>query len=153
MYDLTQTNNTPSTAPVTRNDDNEDYIVNLTSAKRSYSSLPTNTMEEKAIAYNAMNNPAHRISEMINREICIKDIYVETVECVNEKDGTVAVCPRIVLVDTNGEAYSCVSVGMFGSLEKLIRVYGEPTWTDGILVEINQNKTRRGMNILTLKVK
>lgn len=148
MYDLSTKKDE---ANVIRNDDNTDFVVDLTSGKRSYSSLATTTQEEKAIAFNAMNSPQHRVSDMINKTISLKDIYVETVNCI-DKNGVIAICPRIVLVDVNGEAYACVSVGMFGSLSKLIQVYGEPTWTEGINVEITQSKTKTGNSVLGLRI-
>lgn len=152
MYDLTKTNTNEENKGALRNDDNPDYAVDLTSAKRSYSSLPTNTHEEKAIAFNAMNSPQFKVVDKVKETINLKDIYVETVNCVNEKDGTIAVCPRIVLVDTEGNAYACVSIGMFSSLHKLIQVYGEPTWEEGIPVQITQTSTRNGFRVLGLRI-
>lgn len=156
MYDLSKVNNATTeetkNLPATRSDDNPDFAVDLTSAKKSYSSLPTTTPEEKAIAFNAMNSPNFRVADKVNETIMLKDVYVETVNCVNEKDGTIAVCPRIVLVDTEGNGYACVSIGMFGSLHKLIQVYGEPTWHEGIPVKLTQTNTRNGMRVLGLKI-
>lgn len=153
MYDLSKVNErSEETKVALRNDDNPDYAVDLTSAKKSYSSLAITTPEEKAIAFNAMNSPQFKVIDKVKETIMLKDIYVETVNCVNEKDGTIAVCPRIVLVDTEGNAYSCVSVGMFSSLHKLIQVYGEPTWHDGLPVTITHTATRSGYRVLGLKI-
>lgn len=154
MYDLALGNakTNEEKAALTYSDDNRDYVVDLTSAKKSYSSLKASTPEEKAIAFNAMNSPQFRLADKVNETIILKDIYVEVVNCVNEKDGTIAVCPRIILVDLEGNAYACVSVGMFSSLQKLIKVYGEPTWEDGIPVKITQSNTRNGFRVLGLRI-
>ena len=109
------------------------------------------TPEEKALVFNAANNPQHKINDFINKKIMVKDFYAETLELVNEKTGEVEKAPRIVLIDDQGEAYECVSVGMFSSLKKLIAIFGSPTWETPLPVIIKQEKVKNG-TMLTMCV-
>ena len=81
----------------------------------------------------------------------VKDVYAETLELVNKETGEFEKAPRIVLIDDNGEAYECVSVGMFSALKKLIATFGEPTWEQPIPVVVKQEKVANG-SMLTLSV-
>lgn len=117
----------------------------------AFCSVNAETMEEKALVFNAANNPQHKISDFINKKIMVRDVYAETLELVNKETGEVDKAPRIVLIDANGEAYECVSVGMFSALKKLIATFGEPTWEQPIPVVVNQEKVANG-SMLTLSV-
>ena len=49
------------------------YITDLTNTGMSmYTSMSANTNEEKAKLFNAMNNPDHRISDMIGKTITVR---------------------------------------------------------------------------------
>lgn len=117
----------------------------------AYCSVRAETMAEKALVFNAANNPQHKVNDYINKLIMLKDVYAETLELVNQETGEYEKAPRIVLIDENGEAYECVSVGMFSSLKKLIATFGEPTWDEPIPVIVKQEKVKNG-SMLTLSV-
>lgn len=117
----------------------------------AYCSVRAETMAEKALVFNAANNPQHKVNDFINKLIMLKDVYAETLELVNQETGEYEKAPRIVLIDENGEAYECVSVGMFSSLKKLIATFGEPTWNEPIPVIVKQEKVKNG-SMLTLSV-
>lgn len=131
-----------------------DYDVRDLNAENlpAFCSVSATTMEEKALIFNAANNPQHKVSDFINKTIKVKDVYAETLELANKETGEIAQAPRIVLIDEDGEAYECVSVGMFSSLKKLIATFGEPTWEEAIPVVIEQVKVGRG-TMLTMSVK
>ena len=114
-------------------------------------SIKGDSPEAKKLVYNASNNPKHKIDDYINKEIALQDIFVEIIELANEKTGELEQAPRIVLIDDQGESYQCVSNGIFGSLKKLITVFGEPTWVEPIHVIVKQVKVKRG-TMLTLEV-
>jgi hypothetical protein len=118
---------------------------------RAMCSIKAETMEEKALVFNAANNPQHKVADFINKKIILKDIYAETLELVNKETGEVDKAPRIVLIDEAGEAYECVSVGMFSALKKLIATFGEPTWEQPIPVVVKQEKVANG-SMLTISV-
>lgn len=105
------------TAAIERMDDNSNFIVDLTSRTTQYCSMLAQTADEKAILFNAMNNPAFRLGDCINQTINVKDVFVEVVNCTNEKTGEVQHCPRIVLIDDKKQGYQCVSIGVFSALK------------------------------------
>lgn len=117
----------------------------------AFCSIKEDSLEAKKLVYNASNNPTHKIDDYINKEIALKDVFVEIIELVNENTGELEQAPRIVLIDDKGESYQCVSNGIFGSLKKLMAIFGEPTWEDPIHVVVKQVKVKRG-TMLTLEV-
>ena len=134
------------------NDEGENFIVDLTSRQTSYCSMSAETMEDKALLYNAMNNTEKRIKDCINEVIEVKDVFVEVVNCTNQETGVLSRCPRTVLIDVNGVGYQAVSLGIFSALKKLFSVFGEPKdWTAPLKIKIKQvsHGTR---NILTFDI-
>lgn len=117
----------------------------------AFCSVKAESMEDKALVFNAANNPQHKIADFINKKIMLRDVYAETLELVNKETGECDKAPRIVLIDDKGEAYECVSVGMFSALKKLIATFGEPTWEQPIPVVVKQEKVANG-SMLTLSV-
>ena len=120
-------------------------------ASNAFCSIKEDSLEAKKLVYNASNNPTHKIDDYINKEIALKDVFVEIIELANENTGELEQAPRIVLIDDKGESYQCVSNGIFGSLKKLMAIFGEPTWEDSIHVVVKQVKVKRG-TMLTLEV-
>lgn len=121
----------------------------LTSQSSFYCSFKPEAAEDKAKLYSMMNDVDERLSDHVNNVLEVKDVFVEPVQLTRE-DGTVTVCPRVVLMDVNGTTYGCVSMGVYNALKKLIAVYGEPTW-DGLKIipkQIQKDKRR----MLTISV-
>lgn len=141
----------PAEPQVERMDGDSNFVVDLTSRNMQYCSMTANTPQEKAALYNAMNNPENRLGDCINQTIRVKDIFLEVVNCTNEKTGEVKACPRIVLIDDKNKGYQCVSIGIFSAVKKLFEVYGEPTWSTPVPVIVKQI-TRGERKMLTLNV-
>jgi hypothetical protein len=68
----------------------------------------------------------------------VKDVYVEVIDLTDEDTGESVQAPRIVLIDTEGKTYQAVSKGIFGSLAGLFKVFGEPTWEEGLPLTVKQ---------------
>ena len=119
--------------------------------KAFYTSMKGDTVEEKSKLFNAMNNPDKRISDMIGKIINVKDVFVEEVRFADEETGEITYAPRIVVIDTNGESYQAVSVGVMSAFKKLFQLFGQPTWEDGIPLEVKQVKNGKN-NILTFAI-
>ena len=120
----------------------------LQSHPNSYCSIKHTTTEEKKALYNMMNSSDERLADCINQVIKVKDLYIESVEVKNE-EGITSIAPRIILMDTEGRTYASVSVGIYNSLRKLIQVFGEPTWPEGIAVKVVQH-TKGNRKMLSL---
>ena len=73
----------------------------------AFCSVKAETMEDKALVFNAANNPQHKVADYINKKIMLHDVYAETLELINKETGELDKAPRIVLIDDKGEAYEC----------------------------------------------
>lgn len=118
-----------------------------------YCSIKAQPGDRKAAStiYNAMNNPKHRVSDMINKDILIENFLIEMTEIANEETGEVACVPRCVLIDDKGESYQAVSVGIGNALVKLVMVCGQAPWVPPVKVQVRQQQTKRG-SMLTLEM-
>ena len=105
----------------------------------------------KALVFKAINNPSNRIADFIGKRIKIKDIFVESVDIENEETGVIDTVPRIVIFDDNNETYEAVSRGLFNALQKLISVFGMPTYDEPIEIEIKQKAVKKG-SLLTFDI-
>ena len=101
--------------------------------------------------YNAINSPDHKLSDFVGKKLNIKDISIERVENLNEETGEMAANARVVLIDENGESYTCVSSGIYSAIKKLVAVFGEPTWEPALPVEVQNLSTKKGRKTMTLK--
>ena len=73
----------------------------------------------------------------------VKDVYCEIVDCAvkdekGELTGEVNKAPRVVLIDSDGKSYQCVSTGVFNSLKRLFGVFGYPTWVRALPCKVKQ---------------
>ena len=140
--------------------DNNQLIINdetgveglLMATSDSFCSMVPKTDAEKKSLFKAMNNPDKKVSDMINLEIELKDIYSEIVELADQKTGEVIKLPRIVLIDSKGIGYQCVSKGMFSALKKLFQIYGMPTWEKPIKIKIKSIEKASDRKVLTFDV-
>ena len=76
---------------------------------------------------------------------------VEVVNCTNEETGEITTCPRIVIIDKDNKSYQAVSIGIYSALKKVIQVFGAPTWTTPVALEVKQI-TKGNRKMLTLNV-
>jgi hypothetical protein len=117
----------------------------------SFYSIKPTTVEGKIALFNAINNPDKRLADFINMEISVKDVLVEIVELESEQTGQLEKCPRIILIDTKGVSYQCVSVGIMSGLKRIFKLFGEPTWTTPVKVRVKQI-TKGEKKMLSLEV-
>ena len=132
-------------------DDGFNIALDMTTAKTQFCSMTAETDKDKASLFNAMNNPDERIADCINKVIYAKDLYVEVVNCTNEETGEITTCPRIVIIDKDNKSYQAVSIGIYSALKKVIQVFGAPTWTTPVALEVKQI-TKGNRKMLTLNV-
>lgn len=140
-----------NTAVTVYSDEGFNLAADLTTAQMQFCSMKAESAEEKIKLYNAMNNPEKRLGDCINMTIAAKDIYVEIVNCTNEETGEVTPAPRIVILDDKGVSYQCVSIGIYSAIKKIIQIFGAPTWTKPVKMEVKQI-TKGTRKMLTLNV-
>lgn len=121
---------------------------------QSVCSIQVTDRESAAKVYNAMNNPSHRIGDMVGKTIEVKDLFIEIIELENEQSGELEQAPRIVLIDTKGEAYQAVSKGVFNSLKNLMSIpyIGSPTWEPALKLKVENVNLGKGRTMLTLNM-
>lgn len=129
---------------------NNTVLTDLNNAE-SYCSIKDDSREALVAMYNAINSPDHKLSDFIGKKLNIKDISIERVENMNEETGEMAANARVVLIDENGESYTCVSSGIYSAIKKLVAVFGEPTWQPALPVEVQNLSTKKGRKTMTLK--
>lgn len=129
---------------------NNTVLYDLNNAE-SYCSIKGDTREAKVAMYNAINSPDHKLSDFIGKKLNIKDISIERVENPSDETGEMVANARVVLIDENGESYTCVSSGIYSAIKKLVAVFGEPTWEPALPVEIQNLSTKKGRKTMTLK--
>lgn len=117
----------------------------------SYCSIRGDSREALVAMYNAINSPDHKLSDFVGKKLNIKDISIERVENMNDETGDMVANARVVLIDENGESYTCVSSGIYSAIKKLVAVFGEPTWEPALPVEIQNLSTKKGRKTMTLK--
>ena len=132
---------------------NKENFVEELKASHNVMFCSVNQAQEgsKALVFKAMNNPSNRIADFIGKTIKIQDIFVESVDIENEETGVIDTVPRIVIFDDNNETYEAVSRGLFNALQKLISVFGMPTYAEPIEIEIKQKAVKKG-SMLTFDI-
>jgi hypothetical protein len=91
------------------------------------------------------------------QSIDVVDVLVHNVQLASDDaDETGEVMyttqARTVLIDKAGVTYSSVSQGVLGSLQKIIALYGPPTWPDGLKITARRVKTRKFTTINLLVI-
>ena len=129
---------------------NNTVLTDLNNAE-SYCSIKGDSREALVAMYNAINSPDHKLSDFVGKKLNIKDIAIERVENMNDETGEMAANARVVLIDENGESYTCVSSGIYSAIKKLVAVFGEPTWEPALPVEVQNLSTKKGRKTMTLK--
>lgn len=127
---------------------NKEFVLDIENESASYSSMECVTQEDKVLFYNAVSSPSENLRDHINEAVNVKDIFVEVIDLERE-DGTITQAPRIVLIDVDGVGYQCVSGGVLNALKRIIKIFGYPTWENGLVLKVKQiNRGER--QVLTL---
>ena len=138
--------------PVSVEVDGAAMIADLSTAKMSYCSMQIESIADKVKAYNAMANTSDILAEHIGEEIPVRHVYVEVIECENPTTGAKELCPRIVLIGSDGRTFQAVSRGVFGSLKQIFNLFGTPeTWDFALVVKTRRVQTRKGYYTHTLE--
>lgn len=119
-----------------------------------YSSVKANTVEEKKAVYNALEKCDVLLNDIVGTEINIKDFYIEERQREEEDESTGEVKQitkyRTILFDMDGKTYATGSYGVYNALRRICMVYGEPTWTEGVVVKVDKKPMGNGKTQLTL---
>lgn len=115
-----------------------------------YCSFKPDTEEQKRKLYKAMNAPDKKLSDCMGQVIKVCDVFAQKVELMDGNTGEMKEGTRVVLIDDKGISYHAVSSGVYNSLQKLMLIYGEPTWKDGVSVKLKQVSRDGGRRMFCL---
>ena len=132
---------------------NNELMLNNNDLK-IYSSVKANNVEERKNIYNALEKCDVLLNDIVGTEINIKDFYIEErhKEETDESTGEVKTITkyRTILFDTEGKTYATGSYGVYNALRRICMVYGEPTWSEGVMVRVDKKPIGNGKTQLTL---
>lgn len=120
-----------------------------------FTTMRVETKQEKARFYNVVQNPTHKMSEYINKEIKIADVYMERVileredevELDGEKTKVERSLPAVktVIITPEGEGILAHSTGIAESLYSIFTIFGLPSeWDEPLTVRLLQIETPKG---------
>lgn len=126
--------------------------TDMTRPTKSFCSFKPEDNAARAMLYNGMNNPDHRIADEIGAIILARDVYAEKVNVVKPETGEIEEATRVVIFDEKNESHVAVSIGIYNALAKLFLVFGRPTWTEPVPLRVKQIPTSGTKKMLTLEV-
>lgn len=119
---------------------------------RYYSSLPSDTMESKALILKALGNSDYTLKSVAEKKVVmLQNIIAHGIELTNEA-GELEHAARIVFVLENGETLSGCSKGFKSSVTNLMAIYGQPPYADPLPIVVRDVTTRKGNNTFNLSV-
>jgi hypothetical protein len=129
----------------------------VSSTGKLFSSMPQNTLMEKAAVMNAISNPDFKAADIVNKGsvLLLKNIVMHDVMMVDEKTGEIFEATRCILVTESGKTIAAVSEGVKGSIKRLVQFFGMPQlggWSEPIPVVIKQQNTRKGNRVYNFEV-
>lgn len=128
-------------------------LSSFTTAPMVYSTFQTGDVESQKKLAMAVSD-ATPLNEFLGKPFHLKDFVVQATTMVDDETGEERGILRIILVTSEGKAYSCVSDGIFKILQTFAGIFGHPSeWpAEGIKMQGEERKGRRGFRYLTLKL-
>lgn len=119
---------------------------------RGFCSMVAVDTKSKKTLFNATSNPT-KISSMIGKTLDLFHFYVEVIQVVSEQTGEIVNVPRVVLIDSKGNGYQGVSVGLYNAVKRIVSMFGMPeTWEAPLTVEVQQIELKNGRTFNLLMV-
>lgn len=121
-------------------------LVRITEENPVYCSMSVTSRAEKAILYNAVQNPTKKISDFINQKLLFINVHMEKVQYEDKETGEKRDGVKTVLIQPNGEGVICNSNGIVRSLYSLFQIFGTPETWEGEPMEVivRQVETPKG---------
>ena len=105
--------------------------------------LDMTQMENKKRAFNMLNAPEVRLSDMVGKSIYAVDYVIDNFEIVDKESGEVKQTTRLVIRDNQGHTYHTMATGLLESFNRILAVFGDG-WGDGFALTVNQVNTSTG---------
>lgn len=118
-------------------------IQRIDDINKSMTTMECNTTADKKIFFNAVQNPSSKVSDYINKEITIKDVYMEQAEYEGDEGITKGV--KTVIITPDGEGILANSMGVARALYGIFDIFGMPSeWDEPMTVMVKQVETTKG---------
>lgn len=105
--------------------------------------LDMTQMENKKLAFNMLNAPETRLSDMVGKSIHATDYVIDNIEIVDKDSGEVMETSRLVIRDNQGRTYHTMARGLLESFNRILAVFGD-SWGEGFDLMVNQVNTSSG---------
>lgn len=118
-------------------------IQRIDDINKSMTTMECKTTADKKIFFNAVQNPSSKVSNYINKEITIKDVYMEQAEYEGDEGITKGV--KTVIITPDGEGILANSMGVARALYGIFDIFGMPSeWDEPMTVMVKQVETPKG---------
>lgn len=118
-------------------------IQRIDDVNKSMTTMDCSTTEQKKIFFNAVQNPTSKVSDYINKQITIKDVYMEQAEYEGDEGVTKGV--KTVIITPDGEGILANSMGVAKALYGIFDIFGMPSeWDEPMTVMVKQVETPKG---------
>lgn len=110
-----------------------------------FSSVKVETREEKIKLYQLIeeeNDSLKPATEHIGTEIELKDVIFRKYDSVDELTGELEEGVLTYLFDKNGTVYVTSSKSVYFSLNKIFKIFGEPTYEEAVLIKLVRREGR-----------
>lgn len=131
--------------------ENKVTLFNRNEASK-FCSKVADTIEERRELFNALEKCDVLLNDIVGSKIKVKDVFCEEREVLDEETGEMRKKYRTILFDVDGKTYVAGAYGIFNSIRKMVAIFGEPTWTDGIEVTVVKEKLKNNRTTLKLDV-
>lgn len=119
-------------------------IQRIDDVNQSICTMQVETKAEKVAFYNATQNPSSKVSDYINQDIVIKDVYMERAE-YEDDHGLVTKGVKTIIITPEGEGILANSNGIAKSLYGIFDIFGLPSeWDEPLTVTVRQIEVPNG---------
>lgn len=119
--------------------------------KNYYSSITPADAEGQKKLFNALDSCDLKISDQIGETIDLKDVYIE--KYIKDENGEKKEKIRTILFDKDGKSYVSTAFGIFKSVVRIFRIYGQPQdWAAPLKVTFSEQQLKDGKRSFTLRL-
>lgn len=131
-----------------------DAIDRMNSGTASvYSSFQGEDFKTLKAATKAVTN-SQPIADHLGKKIAMKNVIIQSVEMVDEKDGTLNDVPRIIIVDADGNSFHAISGPLLRDLENIFGMLkgGPEAWPEPVEIVVTEKKGNNSYKFFSMDI-
>ena len=136
------------------------FYSNLIGNNKFITSKKCETFDEQLELVNMVTGDMNMVSENLNKDIEVKDVYIDIVEVNNEEkkapdEPDKIRTPRIVFIDVEGVGYYSTARGVVNKCENVFALLGTPeNWGRTVTFNFKEEKLKKNSRkIITFSIK